>query len=142
MPKCWCARTGNADTDAYNLRQANLAVTALYDKYMQKVGITIQQYSVLRHVKDLGPISVTDLSAAMNLNRTTLSRNLSLLERRHLVENIPSPGRKRFIQLTTEGLDVFSKAHSCWQEAQDELESRLGKTKMRQLEQLLLQLMG
>ncbi|XOQ49763.1 MAG: Transcriptional regulator [Acidaminococcus timonensis] len=125
---------------AFNLRQANLAVTALYDRHMKKAGITIQQYSILRHVRDFGPVSITDLSEVMHLDRTTVSRNLSLLERRHFVENAPSPGRKKLIRLTTEGMDAYSEASSYWQEAQDELESRIGKTKMMQLEQLLLQL--
>ena len=126
---------------AFNLRQANLAVTALYDKHMGKAGITVQQYSILTHVKNLGPISITDLSEAMHLDRTTVSRNLSLLERRHFVENAPSPGRKKLVRLTSEGLDAFSEASSYWQEAQDELESRIGKAKVMQLEQLLLQIM-
>lgn len=42
---------------AFNLRQASLAVTALYDKHMQISGLTIQQFSLLWHIKELSPIS-------------------------------------------------------------------------------------
>lgn len=41
----------------FNLRQVTLAVTALYDKYLQEAGITAQQYSILWHSKELGPIN-------------------------------------------------------------------------------------
>lgn len=51
----------------FNLRQVTLAVTALYDKYLQEAGITAQQYSILWHSKELGPLSITELASAMNL---------------------------------------------------------------------------
>ena len=50
----------------FNLRQVTLAVTALYDKYLQEAGITAQQYSILWHSKELGPLSITELASAMN----------------------------------------------------------------------------
>lgn len=123
---------------AFNLRQANLAVTALYDAHLKKAGITIQQYSVLRHIKELGPISITELSEIMKLDRTTLSRNITLLGRRDLLDDVPSSGRKRLLCLTRQGLTVFSEAHRYWQDAQEELEQRLGKTQVQDLEALLL----
>ena len=70
----------------FNLRQVTLAVTALYDKYLQEAGITVQQYSILWHSKELGPLSITELALTMNLDRTTLSRNITLLTKRGLME--------------------------------------------------------
>lgn len=125
---------------AFNLRQANLAVTALYDKYLHEVGVTVQQYSVLWHIKELGPLSITSLSLEMNLDRTTLSRNITLLERRGFVENVPSTGRKHVVQLTDQGEKLFLQAQTAWQAAQHELEQRLGKDGMAQLENLLLRI--
>ena len=125
---------------AFNLRQASLAVTALYDKHMQISGLTIQQFSLLWHIKELSPISVTHLAEAMNLNRTTLSRNLALLKRKGFWEEEPSSGRQRQIRLTSDGLNVFMNAQGAWQAAQDELEERLGRENVTQLESLLLPL--
>ena len=125
---------------AFNLRQANLAVTALYDKYLHEAGVTVQQYSVLWHIKELGPLSITSLSLEMNLDRTTLSRNITLLEQRGFVENVPSTGRKHVVQLTDQGEKLFFQAQTAWQAAQYELEQRLGKDGMAQLENLLLRI--
>ena len=122
---------------AFNLRQASLAVTALYDKHMERAGVTIQQFSLLWHIKELSPISVTHLAEAMNLDRTTLSRNLALLKRKGFWEEVPSPGRQRQIQLTPDGLNIFMNAQRAWQTAQDELEERLGRENVTQLESLL-----
>ena len=124
----------------FNLRQVTLAVTALYDKYLQEAGITVQQYSILWHSKELGPLSITELALTMNLDRTTLSRNITLLTKRGLMETLPSTGRRRLVQLTAQGQAVFA-AYGYWQQAQQQLESRLGKKKMSQLEDLLAQLM-
>ena len=118
----------------FNLRQVTLAVTALYDKYLQEAGITAQQYSILWHI--------TELASAMNLDRTTLSRNITLLTKRGLLETLPSTGRRRLVQLTGQGQAVFAQAYESWQQAQQQLESRLGKKQMSQLEDLLAQLMG
>ena len=122
----------------FNLRQVTLAVTALYDKYLQEAGITAQQYSILWHSKELGPLSITELASAMNLDRT----NITLLTKRGLLETLPSTGRRRLVQLTGQGQAVFAQAYESWQQAQQQLESRLGKKQMSQLEDLLAQLMG
>ena len=78
----------------------------------------------------------------MNLDRTTLSRNITLLMKRGLLETLPSTGRRRLVQLTGQGQAVFVQAYESWQQAQQQLESRLGKKQMSQLEDLLAQLMG
>ena len=91
------------DCHCFNLRRAALAVTALYDRHVEAAGVTIQQFCVLRHVRDWGPVSVTELSERIGLDRTTLSRNLALLERRGLLAVQPSPGRQRPMVLTADG---------------------------------------
>ena len=54
----------------------------------------------------------------------------------------PSTGQRRLVQLTGQGQAVFAQAYESWQQAQQQLESRLGKKQMSQLEDLLAQLMG
>ena len=93
------------------------------------------------HSKELAPLSITELALTMNLDRTTLSRNITLLTKRGLMETLPSTGRRRLVQLTAQGQAVFAQAYGYWQQAQQQLESRLGKKKMSQLEDLLAQLM-
>lgn len=78
----------------------------------------------------------------MNLDRTTLSRNITLFTKRGLLETLPSTGRRRLVQLTGQGQAVFAQVYESWQRAQQQLESRLEKKQMSQLEDLLAQLMG
>ncbi|MBR5757358.1 MAG: MarR family transcriptional regulator, partial [Thermoguttaceae bacterium] len=92
------------DCHCFNLRRATLAVIALYDRHMEGSGVTIQQFSILRHVSGNGALSVTELSELMGLDRTTLSRNLTLLERRGLLTTRPSSGRRRLTTLTDKGV--------------------------------------
>ena len=125
------------DCHCFNLRRATLAVTALYDRHMEEADVTIQQFCVLRHVRDWAPLSVTELSNRMGLDRTTLSRNLALLEHRGLLTAHPSPGRKRLMVLTSDGKKTLERALLYWQAAQKEIERRLGAEQMKQLEELL-----
>jgi DNA-binding MarR family transcriptional regulator len=53
----------------------------------------------------------------MNLDRTTLSRNITLLTKRGLLETLPSTGRRRLVQLTGQGQAVFAQAYESWQRA-------------------------
>lgn len=130
------------DCHFFNLRRATLVVTAFYDRHMEAAGVTVQQFSVLRHIQALGPLSVTALSDAMGLERTTLSRNLALLDQRGLVAAQPSPGRRKLMALTPAGEETLGRALVCWQRAQESLESRLGRERMGQLEELLALLLA
>lgn len=125
------------DCHCFNLRRAALAVTALYDRHVEAAGVTIQQFCVLRHVRDWGPVSVTELSERIGLDRTTLSRNLALLERRGLLTAQPSPGRQRLMVLTDDGKKTLRRALLCWRTAQKEIEDRLGTGQVERLEELL-----
>ena len=112
------------DCHCFNLRRATLAVIALYDRHMEGSGVTIQQFSILRHVSGNGALSVTELSELMGLDRTTLSRNLTLLERRGLLTTRPSSGRRRLTTLTDKGVEALERAFVRWRSAQEEMEKR------------------
>ena len=125
------------DCHCFNLRRATLAITALYDRHMENAGVTVQQFCALRHIRDAGSLSVTELSKRIGLDRTTLSRNLTLLERRGLLATQPSHGRQRRTALTLEGEKILDLALSHWRTAQQEVEARLGAERMETLEELL-----
>lgn len=129
------------DCHCFNLRRVTLETIALYDRHLAPVGISIQQFSVLRHIDTLGPLSVTDLAERMGLDRTTLSRNLKLMERRGLLQEEPSLGRQRLLKLTPAGARTLAQARPHWQAAQEALESRLEPGQMDELERILARLL-
>lgn len=110
-----------------NIRRAATTLTDIYNQYLSTCSLTISQYSILRYINALSPISVSDLSIALRLDRTTLVRTLKPLEEKNLVEDISESGtRNRELQLTENGHCVFESANGLWEKAQADLEEYLG----------------
>lgn len=126
-----------AECHCLNLRRLTLQTIEQYDQYVRPAGITIQQFSLMRHLHFLSPISVTELAEAMGLDRTTLSRNLKVLEKKGLVCDDLPIGRQRQLMLSQEGRRVFAQAEALWQKAQHSFEDRLGPERMAQLNEIL-----
>lgn len=111
-----------------NIRRASQALTEVYDEFLAPSNIKIGQFSLLKHINKLGPISVSDLALIIRLDRTTLVRNLKPLEQSGLVEDISTPGtRNRQLKLTTKGVETYKYAEELWEKAQSFLEEYLGK---------------
>ena len=126
-----------AECHCLNLRRITLQTIEQYDQYVRSAGITIQQFSLLRHLHLLAPISVTELAEATWLDRTTLSRNLKVLEKKGLICDDAPIGRRRQLMLTQEGRQVFQQAELLWQEAQRTFEDKLGPERLAQWEEIL-----
>lgn len=121
-----------------NVRRASNAITATYDKFLAPSGLKISQYSLLRHIKYLNPVSVTDLAINLKLDRTTLVRNLRPLEEKGLIADVSHKGsRNRQLMLTETGVDTLIKADLHWQEAQDYMERYLGSETLFSLIEVL-----
>ena len=67
------------------IRNASRQITMMYDAALSPVDLRITQFTVLRILRKLGPLSVTRLADAGGLDRSTMGRNLDPLERRGLV---------------------------------------------------------
>ena len=130
MNKCIC----------YNLHQADLFVTAFYNRYLEPLGLTVRQYTVLSYVAALQPVNVSQLAEAINLDRTTLVRNLKPLEKEKVVADLGGKGRSRQLVLTTQGKQLYKEADLCWQQAQAAFIQRLGKKQSQALWNLLMDL--
>jgi DNA-binding MarR family transcriptional regulator len=130
------------DTDAcacLNLRGAARAVTQYYDELLKPSGLKITQFSVLAAVATKGPASMTAISKALVMDRTTLTRNLKPLMDRGLVQENKnkSDRRQRQISLTREGLTALSKALPLWKQAQNQLVNGLGYARWQGMLRLL-----
>src|SRR5688572_23028859 len=73
--KCVCVRA----------RRATRSLTGLYDQALKPAGVKITQFSALRNIDRLQPVSISRLAQEMALDRSTLGRNLLLLRRKGLV---------------------------------------------------------
>src|SRR3954465_8869802 len=69
----------------FNLRKASRAVTQLYDEFLRPSGLRATPFSLLMLIRGLGPLRITELAEEAVMDRTTLKRNLELLQREGLV---------------------------------------------------------
>ena len=54
----------------------------MFDSAFQPLGLRVNQFSILTHAADRGPIDISDLARRLVMDRTTLSRDLGPLEKR------------------------------------------------------------
>lgn len=127
-----------SECNCLNIRRASQALTDVYDEIMAPSGLKLGQFSLLKHINRLGPVSVSDLALSIRLDRTTLVRNLKSLEEKGLVtDTAPERSRNRQLQLTELGYGTYSAAEKLWLEAQNFVEQYLGKEDTDLLTQLL-----
>ncbi len=110
-------------------RKAANALTNLYDEALEKSGIKVTQYSLLKVIDRSSEITINELSKQTKLNRTTLTRNLAVLESDELIELISDPEdlRKSIVRLTKSGERALKKAQTSWEEVQKKAKKVLGK---------------
>jgi len=110
-------------------RKAANALTNLYDDALAKSGIKITQYSLMKNIDRSTEITINELAKETRLNRTTLTRNLAILEKDNLVVIVDDEQdlRKSIVRLSVNGQKVLKKAQSSWEEVQKRAKKILGK---------------
>ena len=68
-----------------SLRKAANNISKLYDSELSVLDIKITQYSALKNIEALGNPSLNELSKKLNLERTTVLRNLNKLKKMDLI---------------------------------------------------------
>ena len=112
----------------FNLRKAARAVTQLYDEFLRPSGLRTTQFSLLMLIRGLGPIRITELAGEAVMDRTTLKRNVELLERQGLVRIEPGEdARVREVSVTPAAMERLAEALPLWQRAQGHVTRQLGQ---------------
>src|SRR5690606_23397414 len=112
-----------------------------YDKALKPAGLKITQFTLLIAVEEGSAKSLTALADMLALERSSLVRNVKLLEDEGLIEATPSgEGRSLGLKLTKAGRKKLTQALPLWREAQTHVESTLGQnwaTVKKSLHQLI-----
>lgn len=112
---------------AEQLRAANRAINKLYTEHLGDCDIGIAQLSLLIRLYYFGEITLSRLAQNLETDRTTLTRNVQLLERSGHVQVVGGEDRRqRKIRLTDQGFASLKTAMPRWQKAQADLHRRLG----------------
>lgn len=131
----------NSSCYCIQLRRTTGILSALYDKHLEPVNLTINQYSLLINLQRLEVCSVSELAEKVRLERTTCVRMVKPLIQRGLVcDNSAAGERSRKLTLTEAGKDLLKQAIPLWEEAQEEMDSKLGKEKVDTLLSILCEI--
>lgn len=118
-----------------NARRAALALTALYDEALAPHGLKVTQFSLLHAIKRRERPNLSALAAATGLDRSTLGRNLRLLEEAGVVAlSAGDDQRDRVATLTADGAATLRAATRAWLRLQERLSGALGEDAGRLLD--------
>ncbi len=111
-----------------NIRRTDRVVTQFYDEILAPSGLSAPQFGLLAILAQVAPITIHRLAEHMDIDRTTLTRNLKLLIKQNLVGSEEGEDRRmRRMLLTQEGEQALRRAWPLWQEAQARIECGLGR---------------
>jgi DNA-binding MarR family transcriptional regulator len=110
---------------ALHARMTARILSRAYDAALRPLGLSLPQFSVLGVIGHGTTLSETALADRLGLERTTLVRNLKVLEEKRWIEPVPAEGRGLQHRLTPEGRDVLAAAIPLWCQVQDDLEGRM-----------------
>jgi DNA-binding MarR family transcriptional regulator len=111
-----------------NIRRTDRVVTQFYDEILAPSGLYATQFGLLAILAEVAPITIHRLAEHMDIDRTTLTRNLKLLIKQHFIGSEEVEDRRmRRLLLTQEGEQALRRAWPLWQEAQARIEHTLGR---------------
>jgi DNA-binding MarR family transcriptional regulator len=120
------------------LRMATRAVTRYYNSQLRAAGIEGTQFTMLRLLEWMGPMTQTRLGEIMAAEKTTMSRNLKLLEKKKWIEaDSGEDRRKRIVRITELGRKQVAKAKPFWDRAQARMKEGMTPAKFAALRELL-----
>jgi DNA-binding MarR family transcriptional regulator len=101
------------------LRGAARAITRLYDEALRPAGLRATQFTLLVAAELHGEALISELAETLALERTSLTREIKLLEEQGLVSITPGEDRRaRIVAVTEEGRKALALGYPRWREVQ------------------------
>jgi DNA-binding MarR family transcriptional regulator len=119
------------------LRRLTRRMTAVYDRHLAEVGLTVGQYSLLVNI-GAETLALSRLARRTATDRTTLTRSLVPLIKAGWVVVVPGEdARTRQVTLTSAGRHTASTARAVWQRAQDQVSEALRPKRVEALHDMI-----
>jgi DNA-binding MarR family transcriptional regulator len=119
-------------------RSAARKITALYDETLASTGVNLAQFALLKTLEREGGIALTELGDLMELDRSTIGRNVRVIAKLGLVAlGKGADQRETTVGLTEEGHRVCDVGTPLWDNAQARIEQKLGREKASELRVML-----
>ncbi|QDG76652.1 MarR family winged helix-turn-helix transcriptional regulator [Labrenzia sp. PHM005] len=110
-----------------NIRRIARLVGQFYDQRLAVSGHTTSQFILLAALEKMGPTALTPLADFLEMDRTTLTRNLKILQTQGLVATSKGDdARVRLISLTADGENILELTYPAWEAAHAAFLERLG----------------
>jgi DNA-binding MarR family transcriptional regulator len=112
---------------AVRLRLLNRVVTSFYDDALRPLGLKVSQLNVLIVTARLGLARPAQVCDILQLDASTLSRNVKPLQAHGWLEVVPGEdARAQPFRLTPQGDRLIEKAIPAWEKAQRQASELLG----------------
>src|SRR5262249_29603198 len=109
------------------LRLLNRVVTNLYDDALRPLGLKVSQLNILVVTAKLGLAQPAKVCDILQLDTSTLSRNVERMRARRWLEVVPGEdARTQPFRLTAQGRRLLERAVPAWEQAQKQAADLLG----------------
>jgi DNA-binding MarR family transcriptional regulator len=128
---------------AGRLRLLNRVVTNLYDDALRPLGLKVSQLNILIVTARLGLARPAQVCEILQLDVSTLSRNVKPLQAHGWLEVVPDEdARAQPFRLTPQGKKLIEKAVPAWEQAQRQATELLGKAGIALLDEAAKKVAG
>lgn len=112
-----------------SLRRAAAAATNTTNKILEASGLNVTMFRLLYICNNNPQASITELANLNGLDRTTIGRNLRVLEKQGFIECVTchQDERERKVVLTKKGQQSLTLATTLWKESQQLLNEIMGE---------------
>jgi DNA-binding MarR family transcriptional regulator len=116
------------DCVAVRLRLLNRVITNLYDDALRPLRLRVSQMNILVVAARLGVAEPSQVCRMLQIDLSTLSRNLGRLRARGWIEAVPiRDARVHPFRVTDQGRELLEQAYPLWMEAQRRATDLLGE---------------
>ena len=116
--RCYCAAA----------RRVSRRLVRVYEEALRPAGVNPAQFELLQHLSRRQRVSQSVLAAAVDLEQTTLSRNVKAMVNLGWVTAAPAAEDKRvsLYALTEDGTAVLQAALPLWEQVTAQVEAAVG----------------
>jgi DNA-binding MarR family transcriptional regulator len=112
----------------------NRTISGLYNQALRPLGVTVAQLNFLVMVAKRGPVAPGEVAKLLNMDKSTLSRNVRLMEDHRWLSVLPGEsGRSQSLTIEPKGRKLIEKALPLWQGAQERTKELLGERGARSM---------
>jgi DNA-binding MarR family transcriptional regulator len=103
---------------ALRVRRLDRQLTRIYDEALRPLGMTGAQFHLLVAIAVAAPVTPASLVSVMELEKSTLSRNVAKMVEHGWVRSTPGSAGGLELSATPKGLRLIAKAYPMWQQTQ------------------------